>query len=329
MGFASRLTLVLVAGLLGCGGSAEEATRGEEAVRPGAGGKADSPADDLAAARAFWEEVAPLCEGHPSKGDCDDGDTTLFNGLLCAAGDQRGCAAVRASQSADGRWWRSPRRAGGNLGEGNSFSRDMSLGVMRYLVAARDGAAANRWLDWIGRNRPCVTEKPWPLSGCLVRGPHRMCRDDSDGRCTMTPATWALLHRVWTHLGLSPSGDMRDWEGWDGDFTAIEARANEPGYELHLKAVTVLLKQLMDVSRVPREELAAILFDKQPDNPFFRWLVEGPSPRVRARVLEVCPRREGGNAFRKHQWAWERDTASEAWRESMGWDCLFMAHLLD
>ena len=27
-------------------------------------------------------------------------------------------------------------------------------------------------------------------------------------------------------------------------------------------------------------------------------------------------------------WAWERGDESEAWRESMGWDCVFLANLL-
>ena len=66
----------------------------------------------------------------------------LFGGLLCAANDMRGCALVRDSQDSDGRWWRSPRRNPGNDGDDKSFSRDMSLGVLLYLVRSHDGDAA-------------------------------------------------------------------------------------------------------------------------------------------------------------------------------------------
>ncbi len=310
---------------LGCGA---EPTSDQPApsAAPTAGGKADgtSPLDR---AVVFWESFAPLCEGRPSKEDCDDGDMTLFSGLLCAAGDARGCASVRASQGDDGRFWRSPRRVGGNLGQGNSFSRDMSLGVMLYLATTRDTGAAERWVHWIDQNRPCVVTNPF-TGRCLSYGLHRMCRDDSDHRCTMTPGTWALLGRVYDHLGLPRNGLMRDYEGADGDWEAIELRANDPGYEMHLKAVAVLLKQVMNQSRAPRQELAEMLAERQPGNPFFVYLRDGATDAVRSRLLEVCPREEAGTGFGKRQWAWERDTAGEAWRESMGWDCLFLAQLL-
>ncbi len=282
---------------------------------------------ELAAQRGFWDEFAPYCEGHPSKGDCDDGDMNLFNGLLCASGDARGCAAVQAAQGPDGRWWRSPRRVGTNLGKPNSFSRDMSLGVMLYLATTRDTAAAERWITWIEKNRPCSVTNPF-TGGCTIRGPHRMCRDDTDGRCTMTPATWALLHRVWSHIGLSPTSEMRTWEGADGDISQLEARINDPGYQQHLNAVAVFLKQVMNQSRAPRQEIARILAEGEPGNPFFVYLRDGASAQVFARVAEVCPKRDSGIPARRFQWSWERATSSQAWLESMGWDCIFMDNLL-
>src|SRR5471030_3007717 len=60
-------------------------------------------ADELSDRAAFWREKgsAYFCEVGPlkfpskfSSGDsahCDDGDMTLFNGLLCASGEQAGC----------------------------------------------------------------------------------------------------------------------------------------------------------------------------------------------------------------------------------------------
>lgn len=48
----------------------------------------------------------------PLKGQCNDGDSVIFNGVLCASGDDRGCDAVRRSQAPDGEFWRSPRKVG-------------------------------------------------------------------------------------------------------------------------------------------------------------------------------------------------------------------------
>ena len=46
----------------------------------------------------------------PLKGQCNDGDGVIFNGVVCISGDDRGCDAVRRSQAADGEFWRSPRK---------------------------------------------------------------------------------------------------------------------------------------------------------------------------------------------------------------------------
>lgn len=282
---------------------------------------------ELTSRKAFWESFAQYCQWYPAKEHCDDGDMTLFNGLLCMSGDERGCQAVKASQSSDGQWWRSPRRINGNLGQGKSFSRDMSMGVLVYLAKTRDTQAAQKWLDWIERNRPCVAKNPF-TGGCWIRGLHRYCRDEENQMCTLTPGNWALMGRVWSYLGLPRNSEMKQWEGSDGDITAVEVKYGDPGYELHLKGVGVLLKQYMNVSRAPRQEVAQLLADKQPGNPFFKYLRDGVTDEVVDRVLELCPAPEDGTGFRKYQWSWERADSSEAWRESMGWECIFMHNLI-
>lgn len=278
--------------------------------------------------RAYINDQLSFCMGHPSKEDCDDGDMTLFSGLSCAGGDQRGCYAVQISQSGNGRWWRSPRRIDGNLGQHNSFSRDMAMGTMLYLVTRRDTQAATRWLNWIEDNRPCLAEKPWPLEGCAIRGPHRYCTDEEDQRCTLTPASWALMGRVWDYLGLGRNAEMRRYEGADGDPMVIAAEQNDPGYTLHLVGVEVYLKQIMQAGREQREKVARILAKRQPGNLFFRLLHEGPTNMIASELAQVCPNPGQPHAGRKSQWAWERDTNSQAWRHSMMWDCLFMLNNL-
>jgi hypothetical protein len=91
--------------------------------------------------------------------------------------------------------------------------------------------------------------------------------------------------------------------------------------------VAIYLKEKLDVQRTWRTDTARDISDRQPGNPFFRYLWQGPSDEVEAQVLALCPN-EGTAWERKFQWSWERADDSEAWRESMGWDCVFMANLL-
>lgn len=275
----------------------------------------------------YWESFAPLCEGFPSKENCDDGDATLFNGLLCASGMTLGCASVAGAQGASGQWWRSPRRVDGNVGQQKSFSRDMALGALLYLAKTSDRDAANRWLDWIEDNRPCAVENP-VTGGCSVYGLHRFCRDDAGtNACTLTPAIWSLMSDVWQHLGLKLHPNMSQFRTSYDDFAPQEAESVELGYQLHLKGVQAYLKKLLAQESNGSRAVVATLVARQPLNPFFQFLANGYSEALEANYLALCPDPDGNGAFRKYQWAWERDTAGEAWRESMGWDCLFLARL--
>lgn len=286
-------------------------------------------AQTLADAEDFWrQEVVRTCDGFPSKENCDDGDSIIFNGLLCMVGEEAGCETVRRSQDADGRFWRSPRRNPGNLGEAKSFSRDQTLGVLLYLVKTRDQEAAIRWMNWIYGNRYCSIKNP--LGGnCVVFG-YRVCRDSDKEICDMRPATWGLLKRVWEYLDLPATTEMKKNESMDvSDIELIGADTADIGYELHLKAVSSFIRLTMASSVSRTQDILRKLYKRQPGNPFFQILVEGPGYAVEQRVLDVCPRVGADMSFRRYQWAWERDTASAAWRESMGWDCIFMARLIE
>ncbi len=284
-------------------------------------------AQSLQESAIFWrQEVARTCQGFPAKDDCDDGDSMIFNGLLCFSGEEQGCETVRASQDVDGRFWRSPRRNPGNLGEGSSFSRDQSLGVLLYLVQTRDREAAQNWLRWIERNRSCRIKNP--LTGGCSLWTYRTCRDNDNEICTLTPATWGLIKRVWDFLELPTTHEMRNNESLDvSDLEIISAEKEKPGYALHLKAVASLLRFAMNSSVSRSRDIVKKIYDRQSGNPFFQYLVDGPSPALVERLLQLCPKPGDDLSFRRFQWAWERDTSSEAWRESMGWDCIFMSRL--
>jgi len=160
--------------------------------------------DELSRRMSYWEEKLPFCTWDggppfPSKYDdtdnlvngrepehlkCNDGDSVLFNGLMCAVGDQRGCEAVKASQAPDGRWWRSPRKmkeAGPEGGSETTFSNDHSRGAMLYIAEKRDKDALMRWIRWIDGNGRYLAVDP------------RFCGDD---RCAFKPIDCPLLDRL-------------------------------------------------------------------------------------------------------------------------------------
>lgn len=263
-----------------------------------------------------WRSWAPLCQAYPSKGNCDDGDATLFSGLLCLAGEEAGCQAVQAAQDHAGKFWRSPRRVG--LDTSNSFSRDMALGVLSYLLATKDQAAAQSWLQWIDQNSVCQ------LNGggvCQLRT-YRYCRDDSDGRCFITPGMWSMMRRVWEYLDLPLHKEMKT----TGEQTlVIEAEQAPLGYALHLKAVVFFLYQKMGKNFAFEWDLINTIAERQPDNLFFKYLHEGSSVRLQDALRNLCPREA---PLETKQWTWERDTAEQAQLDSMGWDCIFLGRLL-
>ena len=168
---------------------------------------------------AIWNRHAEKCEGYPTKwsdpaapdGKCEDGDMTLFSGLLCAAGVTLGCQAVRASLEDigpdPGRWFRSPRRKSNPaIGAGSaSFSPDMALGAQLYLATTKDIAAGQLWYAWLDRHRPCLAGSEPNCDLALgpitiqknVRGWPRFCTDDSPDRgCAMRPGDLTDLART-------------------------------------------------------------------------------------------------------------------------------------
>ncbi|MER8369675.1 hypothetical protein [Mesorhizobium sp. M1378] len=209
-----------------------------------------------------WAKQGDLCvvpgtkKGFPSKGtlgkpehgrprnpqsaqdsayNCDDGDMTNYNGMLCAVGDQRGCDAVRNAQDADGRFYRSPHRrwmwAARCYSKENPFdekrfreqcanglSPDMNLGILLYVIATRDAGAYDRWLNWLDANaattelckldadnKPydCQRTLPWP----------RVCPVDLGYTGNKKPAV-SIFGRYGGQCALRP---------WDAlDFTAVD-----------------------------------------------------------------------------------------------------------
>ncbi|MBM3381216.1 MAG: hypothetical protein FJY29_02130 [Betaproteobacteria bacterium] len=250
----------------------------------------------------FW---APRCGVSASKQNCDIGDATLFNGLLCLSGEELSCEAVRRSQGSDGRMWRAEFRVASDAV--NSFSRDMAMGVLAYLVATRDVELARRWMSWIEANG------------------QRLCRESSDNRCEFTPGFWLLFREVWEYLGLPLNQPMRTAVVSDTLMALLQSQFSPPGFELHLAGVNYLVRRGMKQTGATLDSLALALVSRQPDNPFFAYLHEGATGRVIRQTLQWCPRT--APAMRV-EWSFERNQQDNPWERSMGWECIMLTNFL-
>ena len=314
-----------------------------------------SPADTLSpdmtsrlqVAFEEWEAYGDTCNNgrFPSKlhlnGECDDGDATIFNGLLCLSSYQPGCDAVKDALGGSGQWWRSPRHVdGGVVREKNSFSRDQTMGVLAYLVGTGDTESVIRWQSWLKGNR-----KPVEIGPIQIGEVTRLCHDGQDFTCVVSPGMWESFSWVWSSIGLPPSNNMKNpysefgelgymveealGDDWN-KLAQLQLENSKPGYRMHLKGILAYIaKQINSKAGVDLynwRPLAQKLNHLQPKNIFFKYLHHGISNDLAEDLLAKCPKPH--SQANKRQWAWERADESKAWLKSMGWDCVFMANLL-
>lgn len=256
--------------------------------------------------KTLSDKARPWCNtrlGFPAKSGTEpsaQGDCVLFNALLTFAGVEEARNYVPACIAEDGRPVRSPDLI--DLpSETNGFSKDMLLGVLLWTLVTRDPAPLDRLIGYINR------------TGCL-------CEKASDRRCTLTPQMTYLTNRVAKTVGCT-SKLKHDWiPGWV--FSALEvasALVTPLGYQCHLISVKVLICGLMgDVSGVVADTLAR----RDSANPWFLFLA-GRHDLAAQTVLSM-----NIQPGQRHQWSWERDSAEKAWKDSMGWDIIFLCNLL-
>lgn len=298
----------------------------------------------------YWRNEAYLCSqskpGFPSSetGEvsqpCNDGDMTLFNGLLCLAGEAVGCDAVRDAQdSQTGEWHRSPRiRALGYNDRGDaSFSPDMALGVQLYALRTRDVGRFNKWLLWMHEHVACA----FAIGGsCLVRALPRFCTNDApNGGCTVRPGDAATLSATIDYLqrnaGLPtlPDGRLRGHLSSFNDAREVIAQLdsilNKPGYSQHIFAVGIWVMRNAGVSDSGLNTAITRVAQKEENrgNAFFTYLA-GDRDKALKEVLARCPSNAQPSKRPVNQWQWERDNSDKAWERSNYWDCIFMGRLL-
>lgn len=268
--------------------------------------KAEPP--ELAKMTEFREQIrgwSVRCGASVSKDNCDVGDAALFNGLMCLSGDELSCEAVRRSQGSDGRMWRSEMRIASDAV--NSFSRDMAMGVLAYLVATQDVDLAQRWMTWIEAND------------------YRLCRESTDNRCDFSPGFWALFRDVWQYLQLPLNQKMQTVILDDRILALLQSQFSPPGFELHLSAVNLLIRRSIGQETTTLKALSSALSTRQSANPFFTYLSEGSSTRTYEQLLQWCPREA---PVRRSEWSFERNQGDQPWLFSMGWECVMLMNFM-
>ena len=292
---------------------------------------------------AYWRTRAFLCQGSfPSKVKfteidiverCDDGNSIFFSGLLCAAGSELGCQSVRDSQNEAGRFFRSPKRLAENSGK---FSGTSALGALLYLAKTKDKAAFKNWLDFVDS-----TTK----SQCHLIGMDEGCDQVyycPDSNCTVPEETLALIAKVanWLNISydhLTYSTIISNNYKANSDVKLVEATiAKSPhsdpassGWRLHYSANIGMLHRVInnDKDTAPWKTRFSQIKDKEPLNLYYRYLAQGSTPEIVTNLIQTCPIGEGN--YERSQWMWERSSIERTSSQSMFWDCIFLAKLLN
>ncbi|MBS2023762.1 MAG: hypothetical protein JST92_15265 [Deltaproteobacteria bacterium] len=213
---------------------------------------------------------APLCNGFLAQSlGCEQGDMLEYAGLSCLSGEHARCNDARLSQTADGRFFRNPiyARNGDAI---DSFSRDMLMGVFDYVLATGDKDSLERFYKWI-------------------RSDHdKLCPKASDNRCNMVPGGWGLYGMVMKHVGLKVPLLLAAAEATVDIDLASGALTVPPGYRMELVAHHIITRRKMGMNTVVMRDAAKKIAKKQPLNPLFVVLDEGPTEHVAQLTMEIC-----------------------------------------
>jgi hypothetical protein len=241
---------------------------------------------------------SPWCDGYPSRENCDTGDSMAGAlGFGCAVGFKPACEGVAASVK-EQQLHRSPNRSDTE----NTASRDQLFGFMAAQLAGE-----SRWLD--------------VKNGIKETG--RICQDATDGRCELTPVSLALLGFTHAHLGY-----VRDPTMWfNGQIfskTLLGQSITVPtGYQLNLVVEAAWLAWKTGFEDRVSYESARNAYLRQPENPWFCYVLKGADDECAALALQKWP----SEPEHKEQWSIARDTLDSAWERSQGWEWLFLSGL--
>lgn len=264
----------------------------------------------------------------------------IFGGLLCRSGLEDGCQLLQNARTADGRFWRSPRRINEKDDEGHaSFSGDQLRGVFHYFTKLGSDPdskvreqAKDQLRDFLRYLKTQQTQVPDAklqliagYSSCPTRYPNFTCLLSGDD--------WYALKLLAKKHGLSSElpADLLGIEssyGFDYEQMLWQSLVTNAGYRLHLIANTAWIMRSLGESDPRIEKTIKILNARQPENPFFAYLLHGPDKRVERLADAKClPPDAPRDAF--VDWAWQRADAEDRWKVGMVWDCVFIYGLIE
>jgi hypothetical protein len=272
--------------------------------------------------RDIIRQWAPLCpDGTQNHGECPFRDMAIFSGMACLAGETARCDDVRKSQGPDGRWWRSPGLVGDDT-KTETFSRDQSKGVLAYLVATKDVEAAKRWQAYIESNNG------------------KMCnvKKTKDNRCTITQGSSRLFGAVWGYLGLKPAKWMNRGAFIAKFYDPIQAMVQADNFPMHLSAASAWIRLEIERRGGPIREkvdkkVLKILVRREPKNPYFVMLKNGPTNEVAEMILNKCPDTKPDAIGL--DWSWQRSQKLKkgqteyVWQHASGHDCIYIINVFE
>ena len=237
----------------------------------------------------------------PTKSNCNDGDSVLWNGLLCLTSSHpKACFYVRDSQDESGWIWRAPYRKG--LDTINAFSRDMSLGFLAYVATTKDFPALHRWAQKVAAEKG------------------KICASASDTRCELGQALRSLAVMIDPSVAKFFRGAQSQDLYWAQ--INLQARLGPDGYPSHLNAIHLVILRKIGWPKAELQDAAKVLWDRQPENPLFAYLA-GQEETAKRLMLEQAPLFPVGD-----QWSFERAGSEKAWKNSMGWEFVFLYDLM-
>jgi hypothetical protein len=107
-----------------------------------------------------------------------------------------------------------------------------------------------------------------------------------------------------------------DTLGW-----ILEAQTTATGESLHYLALQLLVRKKIGIWTNDMQSAANIIADRQTQNLFFMWLSQGKTHGLCNRVLGLAPVTKPA---RHLNWTWEHSDRERSWRESMGWDFIYL-----
>ena len=250
------------------------------------------------------------CEDRPAhKQDEKDDHSMMMAGYVCASGQPGMHEATRAMIAEDGQMFRSVRqRYEGRGDRADNLSRDMAVGALLCWAVTKD------------------QDSLWRTYRYIREHGNKLCDDDSDGRCLMTPVLWRSYEIAFKHAGLSvPPTMKRNAGGSDALYAQVVLFNTPKGYRTLLNATQLHLHDYVGRGTKNLDRAKEFIRKRERLNPYFEYLARGKTDKAKRLVLEQCPTERPEYA---DEWTWGQDQDKQKWKESIGWDCVFMINLL-